>query len=767
MSNRPDNGLLSRLALAALVAFAAAACNPDNATNDSDVGDVAIDAPDVGIDAPTDVPMDVPDTADVPDATEDSGGDADVEDVPQPEPGVPEVIVISLSPARGVYPTGVVVTPTAVVYDQTGEIMNDAVVSWSTSPDRFATPQGEGFRLEAEGELTIEGCVPLDETGDLNLCGRREIQVDSGPPSLEIYTPTPGAELLSEEHETINVTGRATDTNGRVRLFVNGERAVLTSEGEFSVDVRPIYGVNHIEVVASDGLNGRATVRAVDVMWAPEYRPMETTEEGNILGRYPHALLMRLNQRYLDADEPIIIDPEDPILVTRDIAGLLEFVVSEVDVMSFIPAEISESDSFQLRVADATLGAPDVDIRVTRDGLEIFISLREMAIETDGQIVLTDEPLSLDGTVGLVVSAFIDLQVEKESPDAELIIDARSIEVALEDATGDFEREELSAVIELAEGLLFDVLEDLALDAVEEAFLADLPLLIEDLVGSIEESLTGIEFPLDLGLGGDLVTLQIDALLDSIIPESRSGLMIDFGLDVGADTEPAFPDSRGIAMDNPFDRDAALFLSSRVQIAVRVPLLNGILHTLWNAGLLNIDATELIPPELAFVIEGAELTGVMPPHLTPTRPDAIDFAFVLTVGQLEMELWRLDRRDRVGINVAVAANIEVIDNTLVVEIAPEPNIEMWMIEQMGPQPVFDNISALEDLFVGAIWPMVTEQIEGGLAIDLPALEVDAIGEFAPRLSDLTLNLVLDNPIEIREGYFVLDGAFEGVADLSE
>jgi hypothetical protein len=63
--------------------------------------------------------------------------------------------------------------------------------------------------------------------------------------------------------------------------------------------------------------------------------------------------------------------------------------------------------------------------------------------------------------------------------------------------------------------------------------------------------------------------------------------------------------------------------------------------------------------------------------------------------------------------------------------------------------------------------MLTEDLVSGLEFELPALDLAALGEFAPRLSDLTLELVLDQPVKIREGYFVLDGAFEGVADLSD
>ena len=54
-----------------------------------------------------------------------------------------------------------------------------------------------------------------------------------------------------------------------------------------------------------------------------------------------------------------------------------------------------------------------------------------------------------------------------------------------------------------------------------------------------------------------------------------------------------------------------------------------------------------------------------------------------------------------------------------------------------------------------------------LAIELPSFDVSAAGDVAPTLSDLTLQLVVDRPIAIRDGFLMLDGALEGVADLTE
>ncbi len=695
----------------------------------------------------------------------DGGGGGDV---PPAVAGEPALILVSLQPSRAVYSPGRLVTPEAVVYDQLGDEMEpDEPPRWTVEPESGAELDGDRWRLLREGEVTFKACIPLDEEGALNLCGERTIIVDTGPPTLEIFTPEAGAELLAEEHPAIIVTGRATDSHGVVRAFVNGQRVFLDADGNFSMEVRPVFGVNHIEVVATDALSPSETRVGIDVLWAPHYYPLGTSPGGTVLGVYPNALLMQLNQRYLDADEPVVVPEGATEVVAHDFAGLLEFVLAEVDLMSQIPDPISDSDSFTMRVTEAGLGDPTVDIRVTEEGLELFVSMPDVVVLTEGAVTLTDTPLSLAGGAFISVSAFVDLIIHKDSADEPMVVDLDGLQLALENATPFFESEAVNAIFELAEGAVFSAVENLVLEAIEESFLTELPELVADAMVSIEESLTGQEFELDLGLGGAPVTITLNAGLESLLPTERTSLFANFDLDLGTTALPQFPETRGVAMRQPFEQPAPLFMSSRAQIGVRLPLLNGILHELWNSGLLRIDATDLLPEAIAFVIDRVNIDGRLPPLLTPTRFDSAEYSFVLSIGQLELLLGRAELQDRYGLNALVGANVLVEDGQLIVDIQPVPTVKMWLIAQEGEDPLFDDVAALESLFAGVIWPMLGEQLAEGLVIDLPSIDLGSIGEWTPALGALSMALVLDHPIEIREGFFILDGAFEARAELLE
>lgn len=754
------------LTLLACAAMAVACSNDRRGTADEDVG------LDVGLDV--DAGPDAPDAVDAADGSPDAPVDALPDAPPEVEDAAEHaLVVVTLAPVRAVYRPGARVTPSVAVYDADAVLVYDGAedegapfaVSWTVSPDGAARLEDDGrWTLLEEGAVRFFACVPV-RPGDPDtreICGDRGIVVDGGAPTIELLEPPPGAELLSDEHERIYVRGRVTDSNGALRVFVNGDRVVLDDLGNFEAFLQPEIGVNHIDVVATDGLNRLETQTGRDVLWAPRYVPAMVDEDGFVFTDVPDALLLRINQVYLDADEPVLAPPEATEVVARDLAGLLEFLLRRVDTASLVPDPVIASDAVTLRVLDVDTSQAAVDLAVTDEGLEVFATFPNVVLQTEGELNLLEEIVSLDGELTAWLSAIVSLRTEK-ARGGDLVVEVERLELALENAEPDFEDVEANALFELVEGALFNSLEDVLLDQVAGSLVDEIPTLVEDLLRSIDESLNGLEVPLDLGFGEPL-TLRLYAGLATLQPVQRDHLLATVDTAIGVDAPPAFPDSRGSMRLLPEDQPAPLFALSRVQIAVIDGLLNGLLHTLWNAGLLELDVTSVLPDGIAILVETVTASGQLPPVLTPVRPTAAGFAFELSLGQLELTLTRRDQVEVIGATIRLGADLDVEGTSLVVRIQDEPTLDLWLIERTG-DPIFEDVNALEDLVRGGIWPLIAEDLTSSLAIELPALDVSAAADIAEGVSSVEMELTLDQPVEIRQGTVVVDGAFDAIIGL--
>ena len=701
-------------------------------------------------------------------APEDTGPDV-VEDtgIDVPDPPEPAAILVEVTPARAVYAPGLRVTPSAIVYGDDGTVLDDVQPEWSVEPPEAATPADDGaFTLAAEGRLAFVGCIDEIEGRDQPLCGRREIIVDAGRPVIELTAPEPGAELtFAEVGRGLEVAGRVTDTYGDIQLFVNGARVGVAGDGTFETSVDPVYGINHIDVVATDLLGPIPTRAGADVMIAERYFDVsETTEAaGSVSAFVERALLLEMNQTFLDANISVVTEPEGDVVTTRDLAGVLELVLQEVDLLSFVPDPVSEGD-FDLRVTGFDAGAPQVDVTVTTRGLEIYVDLSSLLVTTEGEVTIGDQVLDLDGEVEATVSAFIRLVVRKrEGRDFESRVEL--VDLALEDVSGRFASPQANAILVVAESALATALENVLLDAVNDAFIEQLPELMASAFGEIEALIAGQSFLLDLGFG-PAINLTFDAVMHSLTPERRQRMTARFDATIGTDVAPVFT-SRGIALDEVEDAEPPLYAGSRVQVGVRMALINGLLHSLWSSGLLELDATDVLPDAFAFLVDRVVLSGQLPPLVRASRPAESDYDVLITVGQLEVILGRGAQEDVIGMNLVAGVNAAVVDNALVIEVQPTPEFTLWQISVGGDEPLFTDVSDFEALISGVVWPELAGSITEDLVLALPALELSALGDLAPSLADFALQIVLDRPILIRDGWMLIDGGLDGTADLSE
>lgn len=683
--------------------------------------------------------------------------------------GIPSFVEVTLSPLRALYLPGSTATLSGLAYDEAGEPMPEVELVWTADPPEAATAGDDGaWVLNAEGPVSIAACVRYPRPGRPAVCGRKALMVDGSPPIVEVTRPLPGEMIRADGDDSIRVAGRVTDTNGSLQVFVNGDRVAIGSGGQFTAAVPARFGVNHIEVVGTDGLQVREGRQALDVIWAPDYLPVNLTGDDPVATRVDinNAVRLEMRQSFLDDGIPLVIPSEGTLVTADDIASVLELVLREVDLLSVIPNPVADSAELTLAVDAATIGPAAVEVVITDAGLDIFVGLSAIAVDTTGRLDLGGAELNLDGGLDASIAASLELNIVKER-DAELRVEVAAVRLALEGASGRFVSPEANAVLDVVEGLLFQAVEGFLVDAIEEAFVSQVPTLLEGALGSVDTALQNIELPLDLGFGPP-ATLQLNGALATIDSVRRQRLTAVLDLGLGALGAPTFADAPGIPIERPIDAEPEPFTGGRAAVLIPLAVINGVLYSVWNAGLLELDVSDQIPESLSILVDAVELHGALPPLVTQPDPDRADeFDLVLHLGQLEVTLGRGEQRDVLGMNLSAGVRVVVDGTTLRVELEEEPRVEAWTIAVGGSSPIFADAGALEPIIRTTLWTELTASLTDSVAIPLPSLAFDAAASFAPRLQDLALQVEVDRGIELRDGFVYVYGGLEGQADLAD
>ncbi|MCB9598856.1 MAG: hypothetical protein H6721_07680 [Sandaracinus sp.] len=665
---------------------------------------------------------------------------------------VPFGITVTIAPPRPYYALDQAVRVTAVVTDVDGNEI-DIPVSFRAEPATAATPEGEPgvFTLAQEGFVELYGCT--DDPGPTGepMCDFARILVDQGSPTLVVTSPLPGAELGGDESTRIVVEGSVSDTRD-VTVFVNGAPAEMGELGTFRAEVVPTFGINHLDVSASDEISDVSRVR-MDVLWAERYAPATEGETPTVV--LPDGITLQLGQGFFD--DGVALDPAVEPPMTRDLADVLELVLRNVDFGGFLPDPVIDSrPTLFLRVTDTRISDLDVNLDVIDGGAELFVRIGALEADTTGALQYESTMLSLDGGLVASLSAYARLMISKDGPEAPLEASIEDLTIAIEGIEGRFEAAEANAVLRLAEGLLRTTLERELADAFGSTLLDTIPAVLTDALSSIDTALQDQTIPIDTGIF-PAVTLNLDGRLAGLTTEYRRWMRAPLQLSVSTDATASHPDSRGAA-DLIADADP-LFRGRPVQAGIKVGLLNGLLHTLWNSGMLEIDATTLLPEGVSGAVMQALLSGKLPPVIRPARADE-PYDLILSLGQAELLLEALGDTTTYGMTLEAGVNASVTAGVVTLEIAEEPYVRTWIIESTSERPLI-NEDALRALVLDELWPSLREAVAGGLALELPALSIGDLGGIAPSLTGFELSFELEDDLDVREDSLVLDVAIVG------
>ncbi len=678
------------------------------------------------------------------------GGDAGL-DFGEIEPETPAGIEVMVMPGRSYYRTEQAVRVVATVIDIDEVVLEGAAVSITADPPGAATDLGDGnFMLNEQGFVTFDACtVDISVTGE-PLCDSVRILVDDGAPNLEVSSPTPGQELGDEGEDVIVVTGSVADSRTPT-VFVNGVPAELDEMGMFRGEVIPLFGVNHLEIVASDEISDQARIQ-MDVMWSDRYNASDEGENPSVT--LSEGITLQLGQAFFDDGAPLDLDATP--LTTRDLAGIFELVLANLDFMGFLPSPLIDSSALTLNVSSVDVTDVTVEVDVVDGGAELFVRFGSMVANTNGNLDFEGSMLDLGGSVGITASAFASLSVTKADLDSPVVAEVDTLEVAIEDISGNFVDDQANAILALAESFFRTTLETELRAGFNDSLVDALPEILGGALNGLDTALRDQTIPLETDIFPSL-TISLDARLARLETQQRRWLRAPLRFQIGTDAAIVHGESRG-AVDLVAAADP-LFDGIPVQMGVRLLVINGLLHTLWNSGLLEIDATNLLPDSIAGAVEEAVISGKMAPIVRPSR-GAESNDLQMAIGQMELRLQVLEDITTFGVTIEAGADLNVADGAVALELAETPRIRTWIIESNTPTPLIDD-EALQVLLEGDLWTQIRDAVTGGIMFELPSLDVGDLSSLAPELAGFALSIDMNDRLDVREDSAVLDLAIVG------
>jgi hypothetical protein len=670
-----------------------------------------------------------------------------------PEDG-PAAIALAIDPVRSFYHSGQLVTLTATVTDVDGAALAGEALTFSAAPEASVDPmpaetQSARFTLTGSGAIAFTACV----VSTPELCDTVEVTVDDGSPVLEVETPLPGAEI--DDPAGIVVRGSVADASGALRVFVNGAQATLDEMGIFETTIAPRFGVEHLEVVASDALTPVSTVE-MDVLWAPAFTPA-TDADGRPSFTLDDSAGLWLGQRFFD--DGVALDPAATPLETRDLADLLELVALEADLSSIIPDPVVDSaPAFVLRLTNPTIASPEAEVSIQDGGLEIFLRVGELRAVTAGTLVVDREAFDLAGTIDASLIASASLTVEKESPDSEVVVELGELVVSIESVDGAFENEEVTALFRLASGLLRSTLEAELLEAMRGLLGESVPTLLREVLGGLDRALAGQSITID-SPPLPAVEVTLDGRMSRIETNYRRELLAPLQMSVSAPVAALHSSSRGFSRLDPSGVTPDFFRGGEVELGLSVGFLNAMLHVLWNAGLLDLDLAPLLPEGISGFVSDARLEARLPPMVRPSRVDE-SHDLVLTLGQVELVAMLSTGPARFGVQIGAGIDIDLRDNRLSLVIADEPVLRVWAIEIPADESIVtpEVVTAL----IADLWPDLKASLGESLSLELPIPPLDGLAGIAPDLATFQLTLGETDPrLHPRGELVILDAAITG------
>ena len=626
--------------------------------------------------------------------------------------GTAAYVELSIAPRKALYKQDETPQVRAVVFDRLGSELEGYPIQFDTRPVESATVDPDGtVHFSREGAGAVRGCATPD------LCGRVSFFVDDAAPLLEVIAPERGAYLSGEP--TIVVEGR-TDVGGGVGVYLNDQALDVGEDGLFRAEIPAQFGLNLVDLIADDGVRRPPTRSVREVIWAPEILP-----RGGSIIPLERTASFRVSQAALDA-ENAMNGPDDLPLLANSVSELIEQIFTRLDPMSFVEdPQLVDSDVADLELINISPGTPTIDVLFIENGLELFFSVDGLSVALAGAATITGERFSLDGTVSVDASAFVQVSLNEGAPGT-FNLGIGEYGASIERINALMEDETVQIVLEGAETIVGTPLRNFLAQYLDDLVQDALPGLVEVGLDSVFEPLQGI--PIEVDEGGPLGTASVDFSLVSAEPRVVAGDALYF------DISGQMQEAAGIQAPHEtpgvpsFDaaQAPAWPVNAPVAVALRLSTLNFLLDSLWRQGLLTMDLTPEIPDGLQLLVSSARLDARLPPLLVPSPIGAPD-ELIFQLGEMDLIIESPSRSEPDIYVASIRAGFyaDFSDGELSFGLSGDTTeIRFELLQAQDGRPILPP-SALASLVEDNLWPQIESNLGEVLSVDLASIQIDA------------------------------------------
>jgi len=169
---------------------------------------------------------------------------------------LPAQLMIGKAPDQQVYRIATAVEITHAVTDKYGNEIPEAVVTNASTevnglgPITSAAP--DAFMYGSEGKYHVHASVAAPTDAGAEVSADLDLIVNESGPKITCGSPLDGTMLNAAAGQALTFTGTAIDTNGTMSVTVDGNPVVLAGDGSFSASTTSKFGINFIDVEATD-----------------------------------------------------------------------------------------------------------------------------------------------------------------------------------------------------------------------------------------------------------------------------------------------------------------------------------------------------------------------------------------------------------------------------------------------------------------------------------------------------------------------------------